>query len=655
MNKLSSTSKPILPRRRLWLFRMIAIILPIILILLLELLLRIFNYGPNLNLWVPYANRSGFLTVNPKVALRYFPKAGQTSFGAFDVLAEQKPADTRRIFILGGSTVAGFPYYNNGSFPRYLDLWLKELYPQANLEVINLGMTAVNSFTVREFARECLSMEPDLLMIYSGHNEFYGALGSGSKIRYPVFRSRGFILFMQKLRHWKMYQLVLDLTRRIGKSPPVTATNQTLMAHLAAEQQIELNSQIYQQTVKNFTDNITDILKWYGEAGIPVLLGNLVSNLRDQTPFVSLPVVENSKHHYDRAVWNFGQGAYDTALLGLKSLLDENPANAHLHFNLGQCYYNLSNYDSARYYYELARDFDMLRFRASGELNNVIDSLASDNNVCIAVRVDSIYNANSEGGIPGNDLFLEHLHPNIKGYQLMAQVYVGATVANNLLKLGRLDRDRIIATSDTEINRLTALDQQIADYQIEMLTAGWPFQSKGGATNLSMFKPQSKIEEIAIEFLAQQINDWQAHLAMAFYYRENQQVEAAIQEGRWLATAYPHNWKGVKLLGQIFLEAALPKKALPVLIRVTELTDDHFSYLEVGKIYMQLRKARQALNYLEKAKTMNTGHQETLYHLSGAYLMTGNRTAAQETLEQLVKINPEYPNARDFFDRIKTL
>ncbi len=237
----------------------------------------------------------------------------------------------------------------------------------------------------------------------------------------------------------------------------------------------------------------------------------------------------------------------------------------------------------------------------------------------------------------------------------MAQVYVGATVANNLLKLGQLDRDRIIATSVAEINRLTALDQQIADYQIEMLTAGWPFQSKGGATNLSMFKPQSKIEEIAIEFLAQQINDWQAHLAMAFYYRENQQVEAAIQEGRWLATAYPHNWKGLKLLGQIFLEAALPKKALPVLIRVTELTDDHFSYLEVGKIYMQLRQARQALNYLEKAKTMNTEHQETLYHLSGAYLMTGNRTAAQETLEQLVKINPKYPNARDFFDRIKTL
>ncbi len=52
--------------------------------------------------------------------------------------------------------------------------------PQKHVEVVNTALTAINSITLKDFIPQVLKYEPDAILIYAGHNEYYGAFGIGS-------------------------------------------------------------------------------------------------------------------------------------------------------------------------------------------------------------------------------------------------------------------------------------------------------------------------------------------------------------------------------------------------------------------------------------------------------------------------------------------
>ncbi len=86
---------------------------------------------------------------------------------AFD---EVKDARTFRIFILGGSAAQGYPE-EVFDFGRMLELMLDDAYAGADFEVINLGLAGARSEFVAQIAESCVNFEPDLMIVYTGHNE----------------------------------------------------------------------------------------------------------------------------------------------------------------------------------------------------------------------------------------------------------------------------------------------------------------------------------------------------------------------------------------------------------------------------------------------------------------------------------------------------
>ena len=60
-----------------------------------------------------------------------------------------------------------------GSFSRYIRKRLELVYPNTTIEVVNISMTAVNSYTVLDLLPGVLDQKPDLVLIYAGHNEYY--------------------------------------------------------------------------------------------------------------------------------------------------------------------------------------------------------------------------------------------------------------------------------------------------------------------------------------------------------------------------------------------------------------------------------------------------------------------------------------------------
>ena len=126
----------------------------------------------------------------------------------------------------------------------------RDSYPDKHIEVINTAMTAINSYTFQDKINEILAEEPDALLIYGGQNEFYGALGIGSKEAFGQIR--WIKILHLKLLEFKTYQLVRNMitglqglfSDREGIDT-AEATTTTLMEVIAADKNIEYNSRLF--------------------------------------------------------------------------------------------------------------------------------------------------------------------------------------------------------------------------------------------------------------------------------------------------------------------------------------------------------------------------------------------------------------------------
>ena len=176
-------SKPLTTARR-WLFRAFALAIPVLFFILLEAALRLGGYGHSYPLFIPVADAPGYLQANPEVVRRFV--VDETREPEVEIWPVPFPADkapeTLRIVVQGGSTAAGWPYGYGGSLAGMLQQRLQATLPQRNIEVITTAMTAVNSYTLMDFAEEIIQQQPNAVLIYAGHNEFLGVLGVGSAV-----------------------------------------------------------------------------------------------------------------------------------------------------------------------------------------------------------------------------------------------------------------------------------------------------------------------------------------------------------------------------------------------------------------------------------------------------------------------------------------
>lgn len=82
------------------------------------------------------------------------------------------------------SSALGFPYNFYYSFADQIEQQLLVSTEGVNVEVINLAMTAINSYVIHDLSKRVQEYEPDAVIIYAGHNEFYGSFGGINSIQY---------------------------------------------------------------------------------------------------------------------------------------------------------------------------------------------------------------------------------------------------------------------------------------------------------------------------------------------------------------------------------------------------------------------------------------------------------------------------------------
>lgn len=410
---------------KIWLFRVIALSIPLLFFVLLEFGLRFFGYGQVYPLFIENPLDQQYLLPRPDIVKRYFPNQSDVPSVSIEAnfFRKQKPTNGLRFFVQGGSTAAGFPYGLSASVAGMLDQRLKQTFPNHYVEVINTALAAVNSYTVLDMVDEIIEQQPDAVLIYMGHNEYLGILGVGSN--YTAANSNASTLMFLKLKELRAFQLLQSIYQQFATDSNKVEQSRTFMAKVAKHKNIPFDSDLYRAGLAQFENNLSIILKKYQAAKVPVYISTVTSNLSAQKPFSSAPVSAEIKQVLDALGSQFSQGTTNNQQLLVIEQKLKASTNAAEHFELGKLFYAIDNMSKAKHHFTLAKDYDLLRFRAPQAFNQIVVRLAAKYD---AVRVNSLqrFEQRSRGEIVGSNLMLEHLHPNVEGYFLLSDEFYQA-------------------------------------------------------------------------------------------------------------------------------------------------------------------------------------------------------------------------------------
>ncbi|GAB5536639.1 MAG: hypothetical protein Rubg2KO_28880 [Rubricoccaceae bacterium] len=406
-------------------FKGLAIALPVVVLLCIEVALRLAGVGDFRRApFQPIPAQESAVALDPDYGQMFF-KGFQPGV-AFDPLDAEKSGEALRILALGGSTTAGFPYSWYYSFPARLEDQLAIALPGRHVEVANLGMTATNSFTLWALSEPVAAQQPDAVLIYSGHNEYYGAYGPAGTQGWTG-TSVGLKRFLIGASTWG---LVTGLSGLVAEEP--SSERRTMMARVVRDASVELGGDVYAAGLAQYEANLRDALRQLERAHIPVFLATLTSNLAGQAPLGDEP---DALAAYERGLRQLAAG--DTAAARIDVLA--------------------------------AKEGDGLRFRAPEALNAVIRQLADEFSNVTLVDVQAAFQAASPGGLEGATLFTDHLHPNARGYALMADAFASA-MHETLPDL------RGVSPASPAPSEVDPVEAGLAHLQLAVLMNGYPFR-----------------------------------------------------------------------------------------------------------------------------------------------------------------------------------
>jgi len=428
------------------------ILAPVLLLALAELALRLLGVGTPTGVTLPCTDhgRPAYCD-NPSFAAAFFPEGMFRTPRPFLIPARKQPG-TYRIFVLGESVAWGDPDPTYG-FGRYLEVMLRQRYPQTKFEVINTSITALNSHAFLPMVKDLVHYQPDLFVIYTGNTEVVGPFGPGTvltpwDLSLPAIRAR---IFFNSTR---LGQLVGKLNGSSHKAQEWRGMEMFL------DRQVRADSPQMRPVYENFAANLRDIVAVARRSGAQVLISTVATNLKDCAPFASLHregIREDELRSWQGLVQRGADlestRSYAEALKLYLSAAEIDPQYAELQFRIARCLWALGDFAGAKDRFVRAQDLDTLRFRADSKLNEVIRAEAGPG--VGVVDAAAVFAGESPHNVPGNELFYEHVHMNPRGTYLLARAYFRQldSILPAELRRGAVSAD---AASGEECERLLA-------------------------------------------------------------------------------------------------------------------------------------------------------------------------------------------------------
>jgi len=314
------------------------------------------------------------------------------------VFPTRKGENEYRIFCLGGSTVWGRPYAAQTSFTTWLEFNLNLAEPARRWRVVNCGGISYASYRLVPLLKEVLGYRPDMIILYTGQNEFLEAR------QYPP----------------------------AGGGPHekslLKADVEAMLDYKGGQAKYHRDEAWRRGVIEHYRYSVQRMVRMSRDARVKMLLMNPVCNLRDCPPFKSQHRDGLSPEQLQR--WTAlcreaeAQDWRPTrAVELLRQAVAIDDQHADLHYRLARLLDGMEDYAAARQEYVRAKELDICPVRIVEPMNEAILRIAREQRVPL-VDVRKLIEKASVGGIPGDVHLSDHVHPRIAVHRSIADLLI---------------------------------------------------------------------------------------------------------------------------------------------------------------------------------------------------------------------------------------
>ena len=635
-----------------------AIILPVaaivIFFLLLEGGLALFGVKPALQTEDPFV---GFASNVPLFVPETGPAGKQVLTTAPNKLAffnrqsfaPAKTPGTFRIFCLGGSTTYGRPYNDTTSFAG----WLRELLPAADRnkewEVINAGGISYASYRVAHLMEELVHYQPDLFIIYTGHNEFLEER-TYRQIRDipPLVRST--VSLLARTRTWSAVSSALQGLGIHTKTEPQSRDQLRGEVNAILDRSAGLNrytrdDKLRENILEHYRISLERMVALARSVGAQVIFVTPASNLKDFSPFKSehTPGLDaegrqrSEKMLAEAKMFLFQKNwAAALELLDNAALLD--PRHAEVQYRRGQALLGLGRFAEAKIALRLARDEDVCPLRALTPMHQIVIDVSREHGTGLVDYVNLLGQRMQEKygyDIPGEEYFLDHVHPTIEGHKILAVSIIQAMVAQGLLQPGSTWNDKAIAAVTEKIEG--SIDQRTHAQALVNLARVLLWAGKTEDAERLALKAMEKAGDD--QKILKDIN-----ATLVKVYQKRGDVERALQLLEASLVKAPASVELHYMLGVAMIEEGpfmqLEKAAANLLFVCQQAPYDDAAFQYFGLVMAKRDRMRIAHASLIEALRLNPRNLAVKKALEQFPEISGGRNASQETHEILLDVYP---------------
>lgn len=409
---------------------LLAVLVPALFLALFEGILRLSGIGQETDFLIPAEVEGEPVWVeNPFFTYTMFDPA-LARIPASIVARKNKPDDLFRVVVLGESAAMGDPIPGFG-VPRVLEFALRHANPGVKVEVINAAITAINSYAIKDIARDLKKLKPDTVILYIGNNEVIGPYGPGTTFS-GYLASDSMIDFMRWINRSRISQLIRQSIaiihdRRENKdfggvamfiNNPVPADDPRLEA-----------------VRRRYARNMKAIINSARNSGAHVLVSSVAVNRENCPPSISTNRTGIAKAELRQWKKYVDQG---TRLASLKNWPEALSAfvfaeqiddqHAALTYWIGTCLRETGRSEEARTYFSRAMNLDAFRYRTGDALNEIARGLVTSAGEGVTF-VDASAAFMNFADVTDDELFVDHVHFSFEGTARLASVWVDALSA----------------------------------------------------------------------------------------------------------------------------------------------------------------------------------------------------------------------------------
>ena len=590
-----------------------------------------------------------------------------------------------RIFTLGGSTTYGRPYGVQTSFSGWLELILNASgAPEGHFEVINAGAVSYASYRVAVVLEEVLAFQPDLVVIYTGHNEFL----ESRTYRHLLEQPSAWLSLREGLYRLRIYSL---LESSIGKFKPEPGTGggsrkpsgegllspevETLLDRSAGLEYYQRDSVFARGVFDYFRFNVNRMIKLCSKAGVPVLFCRPVDNLKDFSPFKSMPDAQlNSADRVrlerlvNRGRVFLAESSTEQGLETLREAVRLDPLYAESWFYLGRALLAVGDTARSRQAFLRARELDVCPLRAQEQIHLILQEETAAAGVSL-LDLPALFASRSPGGIIGAETLIDHIHPLPEYHLLIAAQIAGWMEKQGFVKQGVLPGedeiqafyDKVMASLSSEYRSRGVLNlakvmvwaKKFSEVRT-LLESRWNEVSHIGEARYLMGvaleqlgEPQEALAyyEKALEHMPEHR---QSFRQLAEASEKSGDLARAEQTYRRALEKFPEDVPLLSNYGILLARQGRSREAMSLFDRAARIKPESPELNNnIGMLYSMNKQYGPAVTSFNRALQADPDDPQAYHNLGVVYLMLERYPEAEQAFLETLERNPEHDSARN--------